>query len=49
MGSRASWAWRENRTVGTIIRRDRKARKWKQKQGLFVEISWEVRNATARE
>lgn len=47
--NRVSWAWRENGTVGTIIRREGKGRKWKQKQGLFVEISCEVRDATARD
>lgn len=42
--NRVSPAWRENGTVGTIIRRE-----GKQKQGLFVEISCEVRDALARE
>lgn len=42
--NRVSRAWRENGMVGTIIRRE-----GKQKQGLFVEISCEVRDAPARE
>lgn len=47
--NRVSWAWRENRTVGAITRREGKERKWKQKQGLFVEVSCEVRDAMARD
>lgn len=35
--------------VGTIIRGEGKGRKWKQKQGLFVGISCEVSDATARD